>query len=509
MKTDPVMLELGYATAGHILGSVAGRNAEFAAVDLRGEFLWCRGDSPDLTIQRGIQALLSASGSIDGKEVDIGDRGCVLVHPICDATRSPRAWLVAWSDEDSSARGASREWKRIQETLPRVAEMLSAECRLAIELSGAVRELGARYEELNMVFRMERSSRSADPRGPMVREMLKGFLADLGIEVGVLISKSSATVITAHTGNRAIPNLDLVMTELRGKVWRFISASGETLVINEASDERRAFLLTSLPFKLAAIPIGGCGGEPDGGLLLLRHLDDRDFTNSDLSLAHVFFGQAMVLLRNQALVVRMERFTRQIASSLVETIEAKDPYTRGHSERVERITAGLGCEVGIAEADFADLLWGALLHDIGKIGIPDAILMKPSRLTADEYTFIKTHPNRGYEILRHIEQLGPAALDAARYHHERFDGSGYPFGLSGDEIPIVARVVAVADTYDAVTSSRSYRPASSHEQGLEIVRASVGTQLDPEIVRLFFVRIEQDREWLQAIRPNPGVERDG
>ena len=386
--------------------------------------------------------------------------------------------------------------------------MLSAECRLAVELSGAVTELGARYEELNMVFRMERETRGADPRSQLVQTMLRGFLTDLRIDIGVVIDASSRMTITARGSRREIPNLDLVLTELKGKIWRFIAASGKPLVMNEVGDERRGFLLTNLPFKLLAIPNGGCG-EADGGLLLLRHLDDPDFTNSDMSLARVFFGQSMILMRNQALLEKMERFTRQIASSLVETVEAKDPYTRGHSERVERITAGIGCDVGVDEKDFADLLWGALLHDIGKIGIPDAILMKPDRLTADEYTFIKTHPNRSYEILQHIEQLGPAALDAARYHQERFDGTGYPFGLAGSEIPLVARVVSVADTYDAVTSSRSYRAASTHSEALEIIRGVSGSQLDPELVELFLTRIEQDEDWLNAIRPNPGAESDG
>jgi hypothetical protein len=508
MATDSVVADLGFETAGRILASVAGRHAEFAAVGVQGELIWCGGERPDLATLRIIESLVARQDAGHGGESEIGERGAVLLHAICDVTQSPRAWLVAWTDEDASERNRSADWKRVQETLPRVAEMLSAECRLTAELSGAVRELGERYEELNMVFRMERSSRTTDPHRPIVREMLKSFIGDLGIDVGVLISKSCRTVLSSSAGNRKIPNLDFILTELRGKVWRFISASGEPLVINDARDERRVYLLTSMPFKVAAIPVGGCG-DPDGGLILLRHIDDRDFTNSDLSLAQVFFGQAMVLLRNQALVARMERFTRQIANSLIETIEAKDPYTRGHSDRVERITAGLGAEVGIEEAHFADLLWGALLHDIGKIGIPDAILMKPGRLTSDEFTFIKTHPNRGYEILRHIEQLGPTALDAARYHHERFDGTGYPFGLRGDEIPIAARVVAVADTYDAVTSSRSYRMASTHEKAIEIVRSVAGTQLDPEIVRLFFLRIEGDREWLAAIQPNPGVEHDG
>ncbi len=499
--TDSLALDLGYETAGRILDSVAGPGMGFVATDLAGEILWRSECEFDLRAMRQLQERITHGIAVGGERLDLGERGQLIVSPICKTTGSPLAWLVAWSGENSVSDdlAASLEWKRVGETLPRVTDMLTRECKLAAELSGAVIELGDRYEELNIVFQMERDARSSDPHEQIVQSMLDGFLAHLSVDVGMLKAVGFGKSLSGRGTKRPIANLDLVLTELQGKVWRFIAASKQPLVMNDVDDERRGYLLTNLPFKLMAIPNDTCG-EPDGGLLLLRHLDEPDFTNSDMSLARVFFGQAMILLRNQALLSKMERFTRQIASSLVETVEAKDPYTRGHSERVERITAGLGRATDVREEDYNDLLWGALLHDIGKIGVPDAILMKPGRLTADEYTFIKTHPNRSYEILKHVEQLGPAALDGARYHQEKFDGSGYPFGLAGSEIPQVARIVAVADTYDAVTSSRSYRPARSHEDAMAVIRDVSGSQLDPDLVREFVNLVEQDEEWLNEIR---------
>lgn len=499
MAIDLLALDLGYETAGHILSSVAGRGMGFAAVDLRGAVLWSSDRELDLEAMRSVSDKVAAGIAVDGEDIALGDRGRLSARPICNVPDSPLAWMVAWSADEGGLGGSSSEWKRVCETLPRVADMLSRECRLANELSGAVSELENRYEELNIVYQMEREARDAPPDDGVVQKMLDVFLDHLGVDVGLLVAADVQKSLSARGTDRPILNVDLVLTELQGKVWRFISASKKPLVMNDRNDERRGYLLTNLPFKLMAIPNETCG-EPTGGLLLLRHQDEPDFTNSDLSLARVFFGQAMILMRNHVLLANMERFTRQIASSLVETVEAKDPYTRGHSERVERITAGIGHQSGIEPEEFNDLLWGALLHDIGKIGIPDAILMKPSRLTADEYTFIKTHPNRSYEILKHVEQLGPAALDGARYHQERFDGTGYPFGLAGTEIPLAARIIAVADTYDAVTSSRSYRPASSHEEGVRIVREVAGDQLDPDLVRYFLDLIESDEEWLGGIR---------
>ena len=501
---DPRVLDLGLEAASRVLETVAEPGMGFAVADLDGEIIWNSDCEPDLHVVRSVKSRLCEEVAIDHATVALGDRGRLCLGPICEIGETPLAWLIAWSDDEIGDldNRPSHSWKRVCETLPRVAQMLSRECALASELSGAVTELGDRYEELNIVYRMERETRGAEPHVDVVRSMLDGFLSHLRIDVGMLVANKLDRNIAGRGTNREIPNADLVITELEGKVWRFISTSKMPLVMNDLSDDRRGYLLTNLPFKMLAIPHKGCG-EADGGLILLRHQDQPDFTNSDMSLARVFFGQSMMLLHNQSLLHKMKRFTRQIASSLVETVEAKDPYTRGHSERVERITAGLGRDQDVSGKDFDDMLWGALLHDIGKIGVPDAILMKPDRLTDDEYTFIKTHPNRSFEILSHVEQLGPAALDAARYHQERFDGTGYPFGLTGGEIPLVARIVAVADTYDAVTSSRSYRAASSHEEAMEIIHNVSGIQLDPDLVSSFVRQIEKNEDWLNAIRPAP------
>ena len=137
------------------------------------------------------------------------------------------------------------------------------------------------------------------------------------------------------------------------------------------------------------------------------------------------------------------------------------------------------------------------MHDVGKIGIPDAILCKPARLTKDEYTFIMVHPERSYEILRHIDQL-KNAVHGARHHQEMWDGTGYPHRLKGDRIPLHARIMAVADTYDSITSSRAYRAGRSHEVAMaEIARVS-GTQLDPSMVEIFarLCATDPEPEWL-------------
>jgi HD-GYP domain-containing protein (c-di-GMP phosphodiesterase class II) len=199
------------------------------------------------------------------------------------------------------------------------------------------------------------------------------------------------------------------------------------------------------------------------------------------------------------MVESLQRFGEQAIATLIAAIESKDPYTRGHSERVQKIAQKLGEVAGLSELTIKDISWGALLHDVGKIGIPESIMCKEGALTDDEYTMIKTHPERSYEILQNIGQLSRAALEAARYHHERFDGKGYPKGLAGKAIPVESRVISVADAYDAITSSRSYRARKDHQAAMAVVREAAGTQLDEDLVKVFDNLCERDDGWVDQL----------
>ncbi|MEX2245315.1 MAG: HD-GYP domain-containing protein [Dehalococcoidia bacterium] len=166
---------------------------------------------------------------------------------------------------------------------------------------------------------------------------------------------------------------------------------------------------------------------------------------------------------------------------LVDAIEAKDRATLGHVSRVASVALGIGKKLHLSPQDMRALGLAAQMHDVGKIGVPDAILRKPSKLTDEEYAEVKRHSNRGDEIARRVDTLR-ALAPVIRAHHERLDGSGYPDGLRGEAIPLLARIVAVADTYDAITSTRPYRPAMTHEQALAELRRVRGIELDARCV---------------------------
>jgi putative nucleotidyltransferase with HDIG domain len=167
--------------------------------------------------------------------------------------------------------------------------------------------------------------------------------------------------------------------------------------------------------------------------------------------------------------------------ALANSIDSKDSYTRGHSQRVGEMAAEIGREMGLPELDVRHLLYGGILHDIGKIGVIEPILCKRSRLTDEEMAVMREHPAMGATIIDGVSVLRPV-MAAVRNHHERWDGNGYPDKLAGDAIPLIARIVNCADTWDACTSTRPYQKAMPPEKALEIVRKLSGTQLDPKVV---------------------------
>lgn len=174
-----------------------------------------------------------------------------------------------------------------------------------------------------------------------------------------------------------------------------------------------------------------------------------------------------------------------IVKGVIATLELKDPYTRGHSERVADYAQVLAQEMGIfSKDDLKSFNYACLLHDIGKIHIPDQILMKPTNLTKEEYEIIQTHPAVGADAIKDVEGL-TNQIDVIRSHHERWDGKGYPDKLQGSEIPLLARVVSIADAFDAMTSSRSYRAAMPLEVAYSRIIEGKGTQFDPDLVEVF------------------------
>lgn len=176
---------------------------------------------------------------------------------------------------------------------------------------------------------------------------------------------------------------------------------------------------------------------------------------------------------------QIQEMTTQTITAIANALDAKDTYTEGHAERVSAYSAHIAKKLGMSEEDIRNVRFVALFHDIGKIGVPDSVLNKPGRLDNEEYDQMKQHTVVGGEIIKDLDMI-PGVFVGARYHHERYDGSGYPEGLKGDDIPYIARIIAVADAYDAMTTNRIYRKRLTNEQALSELENGIGTQFDPD-----------------------------
>ena len=226
-------------------------------------------------------------------------------------------------------------------------------------------------------------------------------------------------------------------------------------------------------------------GKVIGTLILIRSKGRiSPFTTGQLHSLSIIASKAASAIENSRLYEELKESYLQTLTTLANAVEARDIYTRGHTERVCYMAELMGNQMGWNEERLWEIKMGGILHDIGKIGVPDAILNKAEALTKDEFEVMKQHPICGAKILEGISFLAPA-VPYVLYHHERFDGKGYPYGLRNDRIPIQGRLMAVVDTFDAMTSDRPYRKAKSFKIALKEIRDCAGTQFDPHIAEVF------------------------
>ena len=276
--------------------------------------------------------------------------------------------------------------------------------------------------------------------------------------------------------------------------------SRDALVVHDVRADHRlqdaASVLLAGVRSVICVPLLGRSG-PIGALYADR-LGLEQFAPDLAEYASAFAGHAAAALETAQLYDDRERHFRATLQAFAKAIDARDRYTAGHSERVTAYTLVLARQSGQHATEFETIRRAGLLHDIGKVGVPDAVLLKPGRLDAAERTLIEAHVTIGYDMLVSLPFLG-ASLPAVRGHHERWDGAGYPDGLAGTDIHPHARLMAVADSYDAMTSARPYRSALSAEEAARRLRADSGMQFDPSAVALF----DAVEEELAALHQSP------
>ena len=360
--------------------------------------------------------------------------------------------------------------------------------KLEHEVEQITSHLLTTYEEISLLHRLTQNlkiSRGEAQLGQLALE----WLADvLPTDAMAIVLASSAAAAAGGEGRAAPPVLThgacpLETEELTGLVeYLGLTTSDGPLVLNHLADTKPDWPFPQVD-SLIVVPMAE-GEKSFGWLLAFNPCDGVEFGTVEASLLGSVGAILGIHSGNLDLYRQQAEFLASVVRALTSAIDAKDPYTCGHSDRVARISVRLAQELQCDEQTLQTIYLSGLLHDVGKIGIDDNVLRKPSRLTDAEYEHIKLHPELGYKILRDLKQLDQV-LPVVLHHHESWDGAGYPHQLAGENIPFLARIVAVADSFDAMSSDRPYRKGMPFERLQDILIAGAGQQWDPRVVEAF------------------------
>jgi len=273
------------------------------------------------------------------------------------------------------------------------------------------------------------------------------------------------------------------------------------LLINRVVDHPKLEWTRDWLKHLVAYPLKQDGTQ-HGTFFTLNCTDKGDYTSVDVQLFRAVADRIAAALHNQHLYDDLADLLMGMLHALVNSVDAKDPYTYGHSERVAYFSRALARAVGLEEIECERVYLSGLLHDIGKIGVPDAVLTKAGRLTNEEFEQLKKHPEVGHRILARVRQIADL-VPGVLFHHERVDGRGYPYGLEGRSIPLFGRIICVADSFDAMTSNRTYRAALPLPMAIAEIRRCAGMQFDPELAEAF-LSLDLPALFEEATSDSPG-----
>jgi len=314
----------------------------------------------------------------------------------------------------------------------------------------------------------------ADLRGEGLPELVLKLAAGLtGAEAGLFTgANGDATLAQLH-----LTEMEEMLVNALYDYSRRAANADEPLIENDAKKLPDGAGLVNL----AALPVAVKGKKR--GVLLLCNKRSGPFNEDDTRILLAIGQHAGLAMENARLHDELTEAYAATIAVLADAIQAKDAYTRGHCEGVSEMALEVGRRLELSETQLEQVRYAALLHDVGKIGIPDGILLKPSKLMPEEYMIIQKHPQIGRDIVARVAALADLA-DVILHHHEKWDGSGYPHGLSGEEIPLLARIVGAVDAFDAMTTPRPYRNSIEQPAAIEEMRRCSGTQFDPRIVEL-------------------------
>lgn len=349
------------------------------------------------------------------------------------------------------------------------------------EINEAVAHAHETYAELGLLHRLTRRMALSDDDGQLWRWSAQWLAESVPAQCVAIVPRQGLPEVVQG-------QCPLAARELADMLQRLGPAADRPLLLNRFHTSAKTWGYPTVR-ELACTPISD-GAVVAGWLLAINHAGDAaaggcEFGSAEVRLLESVSTILGVHRSNTGLIHRQADLFGAAVRALISTIEAKDRYTLGHSERVARIAVCLAERLRLSKSEVDTLYLGGLLHDIGKIGVDNQVLNKPGILTREEFDEIKRHPKLGYDILCGVRQLEPV-LPIVLHHHEAWDGSGYPHGLKGDDTPLLARVTAVADAFDAMSSDRPYRRGLPDAKLDAIFREGAGRQWDPLVIDAFF-----------------------
>lgn len=418
------------------------------------------------------------------------------VQRVCSRLGLDCTWLCQQADELPSY-----SMRVMQRNSDLVLAMLSDQLRLDSmegELNSLSSQLADTYEELSLIYQIS--------GGMKINRRPSEFFKQACLDVlEVMNIRGMGVALQAGTLRQLDPVLYGTMSLPPGKVHRLaqdlmslLCERKRPLLVNDLRQHPNLQWLSEHARQLIAVPLQ----RQDQVLGCLFALDKNsdDFDSVDAKLLNSIANESAIYLENAMLFEDVHDLMMGLIHSLTSAVDAKDAYTCGHSERVALLTRELARQMRLPEATVDRFYMAGLLHDVGKIGVPERVLQKEGKLTDEEFALIKKHPKIGARILGDIKQIEDI-IPGVLHHHERWDGRGYPYGLSGKGIPLMGRVLCLADSFDAMTSSRTYRKALPLEVAIAEIQRSAGTQFDPELAEIFvgigidrFLRLLHDHE---------------
>lgn len=345
-------------------------------------------------------------------------------------------------------------------------------------------------ERLNLLYKVGQKA-SLESQVPklldrislMTRQTLRASAASV-----LLVDGEEEELYFEVAQGKAVKTLKKMKLAVNSGISGWVVRNGKPLIINDVTSDKRfnknIDKVTGFVTKsILAVPLVS-GDSIIGVIEVLNKVDGSGFNKQDLEVLVALASTAAIAISNARLHQEIVGDHKRTVKALVAAVDARDPYTCGHSERVTKYALLGGISLSLSDEDLEVIEYAGMLHDIGKIGVSDTILCKPSRLTNEEWVMMRQHPEIGAKILEDIPFL-EKARELVLYHHERYDGKGYPEGLAGKEIPIGARLLAIADAFDTMTTDRSYRAAPGIDYAVSELYRCSRTQFCPRAVRAF------------------------